>query len=314
MPTLTQLQYVITLHRVGHFGRAAAECGVSQPTLSAAIAKVERELDTALFDRRSKPIAATEPGLHLIALARQVLDAHEQLMAAAGGAEAVSGSFTLGVIPTIGPYVLPWFLEPFANAYPHVRLTVVERTTQSILQGLQNTELDAGLLATPLGEEGFDTTVLFYDPFYVYCHQASPLLQQGEVEVADIEAADLWLLEDGHCFRTQVVHLCGLNQRTLLQNVRFEAGSFATLRGLIDHVGGCTLVPESYARTLPRDTRLSRLRPFRSRTPTRQVSLLTQRRQWKSAITDAIAAVLRERAPRSLPRELGEGEVLPVLV
>jgi len=312
MPTMTQLQYIVALQRTGHFGRAAEECHVSQPTLSAQVAKAEGELGVVLFDRRAKPITVTEPGRRLVALAQDVLMAHERLLGAASGATKLSGSFTLGVIPTLAPFVLPWFLGPFSEAYPDVELTVLERPTASIVAEIQAMRMDAGLLATPLGEPGFEKRVLFYDPFYVYASEGSPLLERDEVTVEDIDRRDLWLLEDGHCFRSQVVHLCGLHRQGVLGNVTFEAGSFETLRALIDDAGGFTLVPESYARTLPRDIRTSRIRPFADPVPTREVSVVAHRAHWKTGVLDAVAGCLRAKAPRSLPRELGSGVVMPI--
>ncbi len=313
LPTLSQLSYIVALHRTGHFGKAAAECEVSQPTLSMQIAKVERELGVVLFDRRSKPIQPTPSGRELIALAKDVLLAHERLMAAGRSATAIGGPFTLGVIPTLAPYVLPWFVGPFAQAFPEVELTILERTTAGIVDELQALRMDAGLLVTPLGHAGLEGRALFYDPFYVYAHEASPLLHLDEIAVSEIERDDLWLLEDGHCFRNQVVALCGLRDRELLGSVRFEAGSFETLRRLIDRVGGFTLVPESYARTLPTEVRLGRVRPLREPAPTREVSLVVHRAHWKSDMVDAIARTIREHAPRSLPRDHGATQVLPVL-
>ncbi|MCB9781162.1 MAG: hydrogen peroxide-inducible genes activator [Alphaproteobacteria bacterium] len=312
MPTLTQLQYIVAVHRTGHFGRAAAECEVSQPTLSAQVAKAEEQLGVVLFDRRTTPVTPTEPGRRLIAAAQDVLAAHARLMDAADSTAGLTGSFTLGVIPTLAPTVLPWFLRAFTEACPKVELTVLERTTDGIVAALLDRQMDAGLVATPLGEPGLDRRVVFYDPFYVYAHPESSILARDEVALADIERDDLWLLEDGHCFRNQVVHLCGANHRALLGNVRFEAGSFDTLRGLIDQVGGFTLVPETYAQTLPRDVRLAQVRPFADPVPIREVSLVAQRRHWKGAILDALADTLRVHAPRCLPREAGTGNVLPV--
>lgn len=312
MPTLTQLQYILALHRTGHFGRAAAECHVSQPTLSAQLAKAEGELGVVLFDRRAKPIVATEPGRRLIGLANDVLMAHERLLAASRRTGTLSGSLTLGVIPTLAPYVLPWFLGAFADAYPDVELTVLERTTEGVLEEMRATRMDGALVATPLGEAGFETEVLFYDPFYVYARPGSELLERGEVGLDDIERDDLWLLEDGHCFRNQVVHLCGLNRRQVMSNVSFEAGSFETLRSIIELSGGFTLVPETYARTLPVDIRLSRIRPFLDPVPTREVSLVSPRAHWKVELLQAAAEVLRDKAPRSLPRSVGQAEVMPI--
>lgn len=312
MPSVTQLQYIVAVHRTGSFGKAAVRCSVSQPTLSAQVARAEEELGVVIFDRRSRPVVPTEPGARLVALAVEVLAAHERLTAAAAGADRLCGSFTLGVIPTLAPYVLPWFLGPFAAAHPRIELTVLERTTDAIVEAIQGLHMDAGLLATPLDEPGFDTRVLFYDPFYVYAHADSPLLEADELAVSDLEGQGLWLLEDGHCFRDQVVHLCGIRSRGPIGNLIFEAGSFETLRGLIDGSGGCTLVPESYARTLPGPVRLARLRPFADPVPTREVSLIASRAHWKTEILDALAASLRTLAPRSLPRTPDGGVIVPV--
>lgn len=312
MPSITQLQYIVAVHRTGSFGRAAAECGVSQPTLSAQVAKAEEELGVVLFDRRSRPVQPTDPGGCLVSLAVDVLTAHERLLATADGAERLCGSFTLGIIPTLAPYVLPWFLGPFAEKHPRIELTVLERTTATIVEQVKALRMDAGLLATPLDEPGFESRVIFYDPFYLYAHSDSPLLLEEEVEAGQLEREPLWLLEDGHCFRNQVVHLCGVRTHGVMGNVRFDAASFETLRALIDHSGGCTLVPETFARTLPAQVRMARIRPFGDPVPTREVSLIASRAHWKTEILEAVAATMRALAPRSLPRTLERDEVVPV--
>lgn len=314
MPSITQLEYIVAVHRTGNFGKAAADCAVSQPTLSAQVAKAEEELGVVLFDRRSRPVQPTEPGRRLIALAVDVLAAHHRLLAAAAGSERICGSFTLGIIPTLAPYVLPWFLGPFAEKHPGLELTVLERTTGSIVDQIKTLRMDAGLLATPLEQPGFDSRVLFYDPFYLYAHPDSPLLREDEVSATDLESEPLWLLEDGHCFRNQVVHLCGVRTHGMMGNVRFDAASFETLRALIDSNGGCTLVPETFARTLPAPIRMSRLRPFRDPVPTREVSLVASRSHWKTEILEVVTAELRALAPRCLPRTLDGGEVVPILL
>ena len=142
MPSITQLAYIAAVHRTGNFGKAAAECAVSQPTLSAQVAKAEEELGVVLFDRRSRPVQPTEPGRRLIALAVDVLSAHHRLLAAADGSERICGSFTLGIIPTLAPYVLPWFLGPFAERHPGLELTVLERTTGSIVEQIKRAGRD----------------------------------------------------------------------------------------------------------------------------------------------------------------------------
>ncbi len=312
MPSLTQLQYVVAVHRLGHFGRAAASCGISQATLSAQVAKAEADLGVVIFDRRTSPVVTTAPGERIVRLAQEVIAAHARLIGTASGLHPLTGQVTLGVIPTLASTVLPWFFPAFARTYPEVELTILERTTSEIVAEIQAMRMDAGLMVTPLLEPGLEGRVVFYDPFYGYAHAASSLLRSEEIATEDLERDDLWLLEDGHCFRNQVVRLCGLQRRSILGNVRFEAGSFETLRALIDRVGGCTLIPETYASTLPNEVRLRQVRPFRAPVPTREVSVVGQRRHWKAELLDTLAACLREHAPRYLPREPENGEIVPV--
>jgi LysR family hydrogen peroxide-inducible transcriptional activator len=301
------------VYRIGHFGRAAASCCVSQATLSAQVAKLESELGVVLFDRRAKPIVATEPGERILRHAQDVVAAHARLVAASAGLHPLSGRVTVGIIPTLASTVVPWFLPAFAASYPEAELVVVERTTAEIVAELQAMRLDAGVLVTPLAEPGLEKRAVFYDAFYGYAHPAYSLLASDEIDLAEIARDDLWLLDDGHCFRNQVVQLCGAHRRRLLHGVRFEAGNFETLRGLVDRVGGCTLIPESFASTLPNEVRRRQVRPFRGKVPTREVSVVSQTHHWKGELLDALAACLRRHAPRYLPREPESAEVVPVL-
>lgn len=315
MPSIAQLEYVLALRKHGHFGRAAAELGVAQPTLSSQIQKVESELGVTLFDRQSKPIGLTDQGARLVDTMRAVVTAHERLLAlATGEAAEPEGPFALGVIPTLAPFVLPWFLGDFASRYPAVELSIVERPTDDILAEIAANRMDGGILATPLDEASLDERVLFYDPFYLYAHPDDPLLEQDAVDIADIDSRKLWLLEDGHCFRAQVINLCGIHERDLLGSVRFAGGSFETLRHLIDASGGYTLFPETYARTLNRSARQRLLRPFEHRVPTREVSLVHHRQSWKTGILDALVHEVQRAMPRCFQRELTDGEVMPIRV
>lgn len=315
MPTITQLEYVMAVYKHGHFGRAAADLGVSQPTLSSQVQKAEAELGVTLFDRQSKPIALTDHGKALIELVRDVVSAHEALTTAAGGrVSELSGAFSLGIIPTLAPYVLPWFLGDFAKEYPSVDLSVFERPTDDILDELAANRMDAAIVATPLGESALEERVLFYDPFYLYGHRDEPLLRKDAVDIADIDSSRLWLLEDGHCFRAQVINLCGLDERSLFDSVHFAGGSFETLRHLIDGAGGYTLIPETFARTLSRSARQQLVRPFEDRVPTREVSIVHHRQSWKARMVDAVAELVTRNMPRCFRDEPADGEILPIRV
>jgi LysR family hydrogen peroxide-inducible transcriptional activator len=313
MPTITQLEYVLAVHKHGHFGRAAADVGVAQPTLSSQIQKVEAELGVTIFDRQSKPIELTDHGTKLIEHARAVVSAHEKLLAVASGKLAKpAGPFAVGIIPTLAPYVLPWFLREFADRHPEVELSIFERPTDTLLAELGANRMDAAILATPLGEPSLAERVLFYDPFYVYAHADDGLLERDAVELADIDSSRLWLLEDGHCFRAQVINLCGIHDRGLLTSVQFAGGSFETLRHLIDASGGYTLVPETYARTLPRGVRQRQLRPFARHVPTREVSLVHHRQCWKVETLAALAGLIVAALPRSFDTEPADDEIVPI--
>ncbi|MBX2810729.1 MAG: hydrogen peroxide-inducible genes activator [Myxococcales bacterium] len=312
MPSLSQLQYILAVTRTRHFGRAAEECRVAQPTLSAQIQKAENELGLEIFDRNQKPVAVIPKALPIIEHARQVISAYEQLLVAAqAGSETVMGHFALGVIPTLAPYVIPWFLQPFSEQYPQVTLTLYERPTEDIIDDLRSHRLDAGLLATPLKETNIRERHLFYDPFYIYSHPNESILEHEEVSTQELQPTKVWLLEDGHCVRTQVVHFCGLGgHRPHPPNVAFAAGGFETLRHLIDASGGYSLFPETYVRVLPRSVSLAQIRPFSGKTPVREVSLVYTSVSWKADILDALESTIRDVTPRSLRQTTSDGEVL----
>ncbi|MEO1483922.1 MAG: hydrogen peroxide-inducible genes activator [Myxococcota bacterium] len=313
MPTVTQLEYVLAVQRTGHFGRAAEECGVAQPTLSAQIQKVEHELGVTLFDRAQKPVVLTSHGNQLMSHARDVVAAHERLLwAARDEGCALSGDFRLGIIPTLAPYVIPWFLKGFSEGHPRLALKLHEQPTDVLIDELLNQKLDAAILATPLGVAGLHEEAIFYDPFYLYAHADEPVLEDHELAPSKLEAEKIWLLEDGHCVRTQVTSFCSLPGTSLhLKNVQFAAGSFETLRNLIDATGGYSLFPETYVRSLPKSVRRDQVRSFNP-TPTREVSLAYLKSSWKTQAFDALAKTLRSALPRSLRQNASNGELLPV--
>lgn len=314
MPSIAQLRYVLAVHRHGHFGKAAKACNVSQPTLSGQIHKAEERLGIQIFVRENKPVTATEKGYALVEQAQVVVAAHERLVRLAQGQfDSVAGDFALGIIPTLAPYVMPWFLKAFATRYPKVKLSIVERATDGILSDLEGRRLDAGLLATPLDVPRLKERVLFLDPFYLYAHAEEHILEYDEVEASLLDPERLWLLEDGHCVRNQTLALCDIVEGcSHLSSVRFEAASFETLHRLIDASEGYTLVPETYARTLPRDRRRRQVRAFKRPTPTREVSLVHLENTWKVDIIDALEDTIRTSIPRALTHPPEAAEVLPV--
>ncbi|MCA2961601.1 MAG: LysR family transcriptional regulator, partial [Silvanigrellales bacterium] len=209
MPSLTQLEYAVAVDTHRHFGKAAKACHVSQPTLSTQLAKLEDELDCKLFDREKQPVIPTPEGERLLVQARVVvaeLRRFEKL--ARKGQDDFAGSFRLGVIPTVSPYLVPLFLGAFRERYPNIELSIEEMQTETLLASLERESIDAGLLATPLEASVFDVRVLYDEPFYLYVPKSHPLAQRPYVNERDIPAEELWLLSDGHCLRGQVLQLC----------------------------------------------------------------------------------------------------------
>ena len=314
MPSITQLEYVLAIYRTGHFGRAAEECGATQPTLSAQIQKVEAELGITIFDRSKKPIEVTPKARKLIEYAQEVISAHQRLLwFSQTDARLLEGDFALGIIPTLAPYVVPWFVGKFSQNAPRLSLSLHEHPTDQLVDELHNQRLDAAIVATPLLEGGIREQPLFYDPFYLYMHESEEISSNTEVEASDLCESKIWLLEDGHCVRTQVINFCGVGRSGCpIGNISFAVGSFETLRHLIDATGGYTLFPETYVRTLAPQVAINQVRPFASVTPTREISLVYLRSCWKTDILSVLKDCIINSLPRSLRIVAKDGEILPV--
>ncbi len=299
MPSITQLRYIVTVSELKHFGKAAQQCFVSQPSLSSQIQKVEEEIGFYIFDRSKKPLAITHKGEAFLKQAKQVLQEHEKLLyVAQSEACEVSGELRLGIIPTLIPYVLPLFIAHFSAQYPKVKLIVDELKTEDIVNGLKNDSVDAGILATPLNVKGIKKSVLFYEAFYAYVHPEHPLQQQTKISTKQLTTDDLWLLKDGHCFRNQVINFCSLKDNEgVFDNVVFEGGSLDTLRFLVRDGGGYTLVPQLFADNLPDNEHQQMIKSFANPTPIREVSLVYGRDQWKTDILQALEASITQSLP-----------------
>lgn len=316
MPSLTQLEYIVAVEKLRHFGKAADSCHVTQPTLSMQIQKVEEEIGYPLFDRMSKPVAPTAKGQRFIQQARALLHEHHKLLdlSKSQGGE-ISGELRLGVIPTVAPYLVPLFLESFSQKYPKVHLTMDELKTSAIIENLRDGTIDAGILATPVHENGLTERPLYYEPFSLYVAKNSPLSQRKRIKENDLEASDMWLLADGHCFRNQIVRYCSLKMdEGVYPNVQFAGGNLDTLRNLIRKSRGYTLVPSLFVHTLPEGEKREHIRDFEKPVPSREISLIYRRDHWKVDVLDALEKVIRERLPESLSQEhdpKGQ-EVIPI--
>lgn len=302
MSTITQLEYVLAVDRERHFGRAAESCHVSQPSLSSQVQKLEELLGVIIFDRSKKPILVTEAGKEIITQAKIIVREHSKLGSIADGtSHEPRGEFHLAVIPTLAPYLIPLFVAQFSRQYPKVYLKISEYKTDDIIKMLINDEIDAGILVTPLGDERIIERHLFYEPFYAYASQDHALLKKKALSEGDILTSDLWLLEEGHCFRDQVLKICSLEHKNrVLQNVEFSSGNLETLKQLVKNSKGYTLLPELAVLELDQKEVLEHVRKFKKPAPTREVSLVHSRSFLKESVITSMEKSIIESLPKGI--------------
>lgn len=309
---LQQLEYIVAVDTLKHFSAAAAKCNVTQPTLSMMIQKLEEELDVKIFDRSKQPVQTTEIGQTVIDQARMILGEAgnlKKLVAQQKG--TISGELRIGIIPTLAPYLLPLFLNQFLKKYPLLKLKISELTTDQIIERLNAQHLDAGILATPLKNPTLQELPLFYEQFVVYASQAEKMMKKKYLLAADIDVNRLWLLEEGHCLRSQVVNLCELKRKeALLQNLDYEAGSIETLRKMVDLNSGITILPELALRDLTK-AQLKNIRYFKSPAPVREVSIVTYRYFVKYHLIEALKKEILANVPKEMTIQ-GKHDVTPI--
>ena len=301
--TLQQLHYVVAVADSGQFSKAARLCHVTQPTLTMMVRKLEDELGVTIFQRGSQPTRPTIEGTGLIAQARVVLREAGQLKDLVKELRTgTTGTYRIGVIPTLAPYLLPLFLARFADEHPNARLAIDERKTSRILKALRNGQLDIGILAGPVDSVDLETITLFHEPFLVYLPSGHPLLKQKRIARKDLRKAALWVLSEGHCLRDQVISLCQQPSSAGHDNILYSTGSIETLKRLVDSGSGMTLVPE-----LSVGNDQQNVRRFMTPEPVRVVQLVVRkpfvRRKALDALVDAIQASVPERF-RSMDIEL----------
>ncbi|MDN3669168.1 hydrogen peroxide-inducible genes activator [Echinicola jeungdonensis] len=298
--TIQQLEYVLAVEKHRHFGHAAEACFVTQPTLSAQIHKLEKELDIVIFDRSKMPVIPTEIGTQLIVSARKVVaeskGIYEMISQLKGN---ISGEIKLGVIPTLAPYLLHLFVQDFLENYPQVQLQVEELITEEIVRRLRNDDLDIGIAVTPLDEQGIAEKPMFYEKFYAYLSKGHPLLEQEKLSINDLEGDDFWILKQGHCFRDQVLKICDQRQFQRM-NFHYESGSLEGLRNMVNRYKGVTLLPELATFDLSEEEK-SRIRPINGeQPPTREVSLLLSRNFLKKRMVELLYQEITGAVPEDM--------------
>ena len=311
--SLTQLEYVLAVHKYGQFSVAAKQCHVTQPTLSMQIQKLEEELGTVIFDRSKQPILLTERGKQLIEQMQSVVFEARKIdgILQAQSGEVLRGTLTLGVIPTVAPYLLPLLLPVVEKMYPGLTLKILELQTHTIIEALQTDEIDLGVLAIPLGLPKIHEKTLYVEPFSVLCQRTHKMAKLKHVSYAALDADDIWLLQEGHCLRDQVLDVCALKaKKPIERRFQFESGSLETLKSLVSSYGGYTLLPSLATETIGPKTVLV---PFERPIPAREIGLVYVREHYKSELHRAIELAILAAVPHELSGTKRRGlEVIPV--
>lgn len=309
--TLVQLSYIVSVDNFRHFAEAAEFCHVTQPTLSMQIHKLEQEVGIKLFDRSKQPVVPTEAGEQIIAQARKILAEMDVMKNVIDSRQGVdSGELKVGIIPTLAPYLLPLFVQSFTKKYPRVKLTVNEMTTEHIISRLREGRIDVAILVTPLHEKGIKEQVLFYEKLIAYVSKKNALYKKSYVLSKDIDPHKLWLLEEGHCFRSQIMNLCELRKAGKQDSYfEYEAGSIETLRRMVELNDGITILPELATMDL-RVSQLQLLRPFKNPAPMREVSLIVHRDFVKKRLVELFKQEIIASIPEKIKKN--RGEVVPI--
>lgn len=306
--TIIQFEYIIAVDNHRHFGRAAEACFVTQPTLSMQIQKLEDQLGILIFDRSKQPVIPTDIGKRIIAQARIVISdvkrINELVLEEKG---EISGELTIGIIPTLSPYLLPLFVNNFITSYPTVKLRVYELVTEEVVKRLKNETLDLGIIVTPYNDPGLVEKPLFYEEFFAYISEESSLSKKESLSVDDISSDEIWLLNEGHCFREQVLNLCKSYAERDSQFM-YESGSLEALKKIVDKHGGMTLLPQLATLDMNENEQLH-LKSFVDPKPVREVSIVMH----KSYLKRKLVEVLHNEILASIPEHLNvkkHGEVI----
>jgi len=299
--TLTQLRYVVAVDKYRHFATAAEKSYVTQPTLSMQIHKLEDELGITIFDRSKSPVVPTVIGERIIEQAKIALKESKQISDIANFKEnELRGTFRVGIIPTIAPYLIPLFLRSFMKKYPLVELVIEEILTREVLEKLGNDQLDAAIIATPTEQSHIYTEDLFVEPFLGYLSHSHPLIDKEKLTVDDLDRTNLWLLDEGHCFRDQAVKICGEKGTENNRAIEFKSGNLETLKKLVEQNFGMTLLPWTAIQEFDASCANAVVKEFEDPVPSRKVRLIYGRKHLKQTVIKAFKDSICDSIPSEL--------------
>lgn len=297
--TIQQLEYILAVDHYRHFAKAAEHCRVTQPTMSMMVQKLEDELGIKLFDRSVQPLKPTAAGTKVIQQARAVLLQASRIKdIVKEEAFSLKGSFRLAVLPTIAPYLLPRFLQHLAEEHTELDVRVLEMQTAPTLEALKKGEIDAAIIANEPVESELQGTLLYYEEFFAYVSKNEAVFKKQLIRTADISDERLWLLDEGHCFRDQLMRFCQ-RERVKLHQAAYRMGSLETFMHMVESGYGMTFIPELATLQLcPKQKEL--VRTFAIPRPTREIYFVTR----KDFIRHSLSKILIEHIQEAVPKEM----------
>lgn len=297
--TLQQMEYIVAVYRVRHFAKAAEMCGVTQPTLSAMIQKFEKELGVKIFERSSQQVTPTAVGKLVVEQAWKVLSRANKIKDIVAEEEhSLSGTFKIGILPTIAPYLLPRFFTKLEKQNPDIDFHIIEMKTADIKKALNRGEIDAAI-AVRLDElDVYNQTSMYYEQFIAYVAKNDPLFSHQNIKTSDLGNEFLWLLDEGHCFRDQLVKFCNLKSATESKS-KYSLGSIETFMRMVESGQGVTFIPELALSQLS-ESQMELVRPFALPIPVRDVVLLTAKNFVRHSIAELIVNSVKENVPKEM--------------
>jgi LysR family hydrogen peroxide-inducible transcriptional activator len=297
--TLQQLEYVIAVYRIKHFSKAADYCNVTQPTLSSMIQKLEEELGITIFDRQTNPIQPTRDGKAVIDQAWKVLLRARKLKETVEEEkQSLLGPFLIGVLPTIAPYLIPRFFPQVMKEHPEMDLRIIEMKTKDMKKALIRGEIDAGILARVEGLEGMQCQPLFKEKYFAYVAKNDPLFKRKSIRAADLTGEYLWLLDEGHCFRDQLVKFCHLKAASRSKRA-YTLGSIETFMRIVENDKGVTFIPELAISQLSEEQK-QLVRPFAVPVPTREIIMMTTSHFIRTTLLQHLITRIRNAVPERM--------------
>jgi LysR family hydrogen peroxide-inducible transcriptional activator len=306
---IQQFQYILAVVDSKNFEDAAERCFVTQSTLSTMISRFEDELGIKVFNRKTKPVSITSEGASIVARLRIIINEIESLNNVVQELKGeMIGELKIGIIPTIAPYLLPLFLPKFASTFPNVHIIIKEISTFQIQESLKKRTIDLGILALPLLDTELEERELYIEPFLVY--DCSGKKSISKISVNDLDYSKLWLLQEGHCLRTQVYQICERSSQSPKRDVNFEfeSGSMGSLLNFTKASKGITIIPYLTSLDLPIDD-MTNLIEFKSPTPVRSIGLITHKYFVKKQLAKELQKIIKESIEKLIPN-MKESEVM----